>query len=112
MTTAIIIQHYINFYVLLYFCVQWVYQSLKIVLHLHISKLDSQTPFRKKPVYLNLLQWWLGMPVTRSHANFLEFYPSFNNTHMQCRLNGTTVYKKRFATSPPPHTPLKTRDSN
>ena len=52
MTAAIIIQHYITFYVLLYFCVQWVYQSLEIILHLHISKLDSQTSFRMKPVYL------------------------------------------------------------
>jgi len=52
MTTAIIIQYYINFYVLLYFCVQWVCQSLKIILHLPISKPDSQTLFRKKSVYL------------------------------------------------------------
>jgi hypothetical protein len=52
MTTAIIIQYYINFYILLYFCVQWLCQSLEIILHLHISKLDSQTPFCKKPVYL------------------------------------------------------------
>jgi len=51
-TTAIIIQYYINFYVLLHFCVQCVCQSLLIILHLHISKLDSQTPYRKKPVYL------------------------------------------------------------
>jgi hypothetical protein len=52
MTTAIIIQYYINFYVLLHFCVQWVCQSLEIILHLPISKPDSQTTFRKKPVYL------------------------------------------------------------